>query len=347
VALVKLKQTGVCDFDIPELLFDLDFPGQYFRRIKSVSLTIPCVVGPYTSVSAKLTLLKNRIRKNGNSQASYAYTGIEDANFIHDLVGIQSVATSQAQGSNGLFELNFRDERYLPFEGAGAISTWRLELPTEFHAFDYNSISDVILHMNYTAQEGGDALKATVNTHVNDTLNKWLDELSEEETGLVQLISMKQEFSNEWHRFFQPLTVGEGQTQKHLHQLTFEIRPQHFPYFFRNRQLSLLEIRVALKLKNEDDTNAVISLPLELYQGKGELASAVDPVTNNGLQKGIANLPELAFDTTQDPLGWWQVQIDNMDVDEALKIKINDTSQPAPLDQKKMDDLYLILKYQI
>jgi hypothetical protein len=41
---------------------------------------------------------------------------------------IQSVATSNAQNDSGLFELNFRDERYLPFEGTGAISSWRLEL---------------------------------------------------------------------------------------------------------------------------------------------------------------------------------------------------------------------------
>jgi len=27
-----------------------------------------------------------------------------------------------------MFDLNFRDERYLPFEGAGAISVWQLEL---------------------------------------------------------------------------------------------------------------------------------------------------------------------------------------------------------------------------
>ena len=158
-ALIQLRESGTCEFDISELLFDLDFPGQYFRRIKSVSITLPCVVGPYTSVSAKLTLLKNRIRRNGNSQASYDYTGLEDKKFQHNLVGMQSIATSQAQGDSGLFELNFRDERYLPFEGAGAISTWRLELPTEFHQFDYDSISDVILHMNYTAREGGDLLK--------------------------------------------------------------------------------------------------------------------------------------------------------------------------------------------
>jgi hypothetical protein len=30
----------------------------------------------------------------------------------------QSIATSNAQNDDGMFELNFRDERYLPFEGA-------------------------------------------------------------------------------------------------------------------------------------------------------------------------------------------------------------------------------------
>ena len=35
---------------------------------------------------------------------------------------VQSIVTSHGQNDSGLFELNFRDERYLPFEGAGAIS---------------------------------------------------------------------------------------------------------------------------------------------------------------------------------------------------------------------------------
>ena len=48
--------------NLPELLFDLDNPGHYMRRLKSVALTVPCVVGPYTSVSATLTLLDNQIR---------------------------------------------------------------------------------------------------------------------------------------------------------------------------------------------------------------------------------------------------------------------------------------------
>jgi hypothetical protein len=63
-----------------------------------------------------------------------------------------SIATSSANNDGGAFELNFRDERYLPFAGAGAISRWTLELPKAFRAFDYGSITDVIVHLSYTAK---------------------------------------------------------------------------------------------------------------------------------------------------------------------------------------------------
>ena len=40
-------------------MFDIDFPGHYMRRIRSVTLTIPCVTGPYTGVHCRLTLLSS------------------------------------------------------------------------------------------------------------------------------------------------------------------------------------------------------------------------------------------------------------------------------------------------
>ena len=55
---------------------------------------------------------------------------------------------------------DFRDERYLPFEFAGAVSRWRIELPPETNFFDFDTLSDVVLHLNYTAREGGDVLRA-------------------------------------------------------------------------------------------------------------------------------------------------------------------------------------------
>ena len=57
-------------------------------------------------------------------------------------------------------EAILRDERYLPFEHSGVISEWQLELPAnpskgDPRQFDYKTISDVILHLRYTAREGG------------------------------------------------------------------------------------------------------------------------------------------------------------------------------------------------
>ena len=75
-------------------------------------------------------MLENRIRINTDTASGYAYKGIEDTRFRHDLVGIQSIATSSGEQDAGLFELRFGDDRYLPFEGGGIVSRWRLELHT-------------------------------------------------------------------------------------------------------------------------------------------------------------------------------------------------------------------------
>src|SRR6266511_3737343 len=59
---LRLKVTGRCEIQVPEWMFDLDYPGQYMRRIKNVTLTIPCVTGPYTGVHCRLTLLCSQTR---------------------------------------------------------------------------------------------------------------------------------------------------------------------------------------------------------------------------------------------------------------------------------------------
>ena len=110
---------------------------------------------------------------------------------------IKSIATSNAQNDSGVFELNFRDERYLPFEGTGAISNWKLELPSAIRQFDYNSISDVIIHVKYTAREGSNELKEQVNDSLTDRLNAIAQQLGEE--GLHIAINMRYDLSNEWH----------------------------------------------------------------------------------------------------------------------------------------------------
>ena len=205
LALIKLKETGSCEFALPEVLFDMDYPGHYLRRIKSVSLRIPCVVGPYTSLNCTLRLLEHKFRVNAIAKDKGDYlekTDETDDRFSTVNVPIASIAVSSLEEESGVFELNFHDERYLPFEGAGVISKWRIELPDKFRQFDYDTISDIIIRLRYTSVDGGDKLKKPASDSVMEYI-KSVEELSREE-GLFAFFDLKNEFPSEWHKANQP-----------------------------------------------------------------------------------------------------------------------------------------------
>jgi hypothetical protein len=218
MALLKLKATGSCEVSVPEWLFDLDSPGQFMRRIKTVSLSIPCVVGPYTGIHCKLSLLRSSIR---TSSVMGDYSRAEDGEDIRfrDFTGaIQSIVTSSGQNDNGLFELNLRDERFLPFEGAGAISSWRLELPNDVPQFDFESISDLVLHIRYTSREAGH-LRAGAVTHVKE-------DILQTAGNLVQLFTLNYDFSMAWDQFVAAATDA-------VRRLQLSLTKDLFPYWVK------------------------------------------------------------------------------------------------------------------
>ena len=63
------------------------------------------------------------------SGGAYAKVDENDTRFKTMFGAISSIATSHAQNDSGMFQLNFNDERYLPFEGAGVISEWQISMP--------------------------------------------------------------------------------------------------------------------------------------------------------------------------------------------------------------------------
>ncbi len=295
LALVRLRATGICDFEIPEVLYDMDHAGHYFRRLKSVSMSLPCIAGPYTSVSAKLSLVNNRYRKNTNPNAGYAEDPAGDDRFIYNVGAIQSIATSNAQNDSGVFELNFRDERYLPFENTGAISSWRLELPTEIKQFDYETISDVIIHVKYTAREGGSGLKSLAN----DVLKEQLDAIAQglEENGLHVAINMKHDLPNEWLLF------------KNNGSIDLTLDKSRFPYMVQAFETTIESVMFVAKTTtpadftidvDADTTDAVVAVPLVLGL-----------LTDLGLSKGINS--DIELDT--------QFNLSVLDDTERLKLE--------------------------
>jgi hypothetical protein len=206
LALLQLRETGTCEFVLPEVLFDMDYPGHYMRRIKSVSLRIPCVVGTHTNLNCTLRLLEHKFRTSAIARDKNDYlekTDETDERFSTINVPITSIAVSSLEDESGVFELNFHDERFLPFEGAGVISKWRLELPDQFRQFDYDTISDVVIRLRYTSLEGGNKLKKPASDSVLEYI-KSVEELSGEE-GLFVVFDLKNDFSNEWYSANHPL----------------------------------------------------------------------------------------------------------------------------------------------
>lgn len=96
------------------MLYDFDFPGRYMRRIKSVSLSVPCVVGPYTGLNATLRLLQHRYRVSSMAASGedYAGDGMASGHFRTDIAPITSVAISFGIQNSGVFELNFKDDHF-------------------------------------------------------------------------------------------------------------------------------------------------------------------------------------------------------------------------------------------
>ncbi len=231
LALIQLKETGTCEFTLPEVLFDMDYPGHYMRRIKSVALSVPCVVGPYTSLNCTLRLLEHKFRTSAIAKDKNDYpekTDETDERFSTVNIPITLIAVSTGQNDSGVFELNFRDERYIPFEGAGAISKWRLELPDQFRQFDYDTITDVIMQLRYTAVEGGDKLKKPAGDSVQEYM-KSVEQLSQQE-GLFAAFDLKHDFSSEWYKATQP-PAGATERVLSLNNLN-----ERLPIFTKGRQ---------------------------------------------------------------------------------------------------------------
>jgi hypothetical protein len=268
-ALLQLKATGSCEITIPEWLFDLDGPGHYMRRIKTVSISIPSVTGPYTSINCTLSLLKSSVRHSSLLKDGLYGRELEgeDERFNDYFGAIQSIVTSSGQNDSGLFETNLRDERYLPFEGAGAESTWKLELPDDFKQFDYNTISDLILHLRYTAREGGALLKDGAVQRINDIVE------NAETSGLARSFSLKHDFPMEWHRFVNSTEDDD---------LSIVIKKDHFPYIAQGFDVNISKIQLfaitdgELKGRNIDDID-LTSLSDEINDNnESELAIASD-----------------------------------------------------------------------
>ena len=190
-----LKRTGECDIHLSSELFDQDYPGHYCRQIAAVTVTLPALLGPYTNIHSTLRQVSNTVLLTDNEDGlKYLYGERTDLkvdelplriNYYSD----QQIAISNGIDEAGVFQFSMEDSRYLPFEGTGAISTWKLSIPKEqnlkllvrdegnggnnnkgdepYDLKDFKlNLSDVIINIRYRALKGSPEFENLVRSKV-------------------------------------------------------------------------------------------------------------------------------------------------------------------------------------
>ena len=175
-SLLLLMARGACEFQLKEELFDRDYPGHYFRIIKTIELTVVTQreLEPYQSVNVTLIQLGNKTLLKPDMNGVKYLMG-RDGSEQPDTKTLrvnwranQQVAVSRVNERDaGMFYMDFIfDNRYFPFEGTGLVSSWRLEMPHANNPYLVNNnvldIDDVLIHIRYTAKSDRGRFKGEV-----------------------------------------------------------------------------------------------------------------------------------------------------------------------------------------
>jgi hypothetical protein len=166
-ALFRLIDHGTCDFSLTEEMYDRDFPGHYRRQLKTVAVVLQTAEG--VTANATLTQVHDQLVLRPDPKAlRFLLTGEGETptSIRGNWRPSQQVAFSEPDEygfTTGLFELRFDTDRFLPFEGTGAVSRWRLQLSGPDVAEVRRNLTDVAIKVRYTAFTGGDAFAAEVH----------------------------------------------------------------------------------------------------------------------------------------------------------------------------------------
>jgi Tc toxin complex TcA C-terminal TcB-binding domain len=156
----RVRETGLLRFRTPMTLFDRDFPGHYLRLIKRVRTSLIALVPPMQGIRATLsTTGTSRVVIGGNTFKEVVVQR-----------GPETVALSSPAGATGLFDLDAQPEMLVPFEHIGVDATWQFSLPKPANPFDYGTIADILLTIDYTALANAD-YRAQVVEHLGSTVH--------------------------------------------------------------------------------------------------------------------------------------------------------------------------------
>ncbi len=198
----QFRQTGVLLFNTPMELFDRDFPGHYLRLIKRVRTSVIALIPPTEGIKATLTSV-------GTSRVVIGSGGFFQKITLPPRT--DSVALTSPTNATGLFELTPENQSmFLPFESMGVDAAWQFAMPKAANGFDYSTIADILITVDYTALNSYDYRQQVLQT---------LDD----KVSAERPFSFRDQFADAWYDLHNPDQTTQPMT------VQFRTRRQDFP----------------------------------------------------------------------------------------------------------------------
>lgn len=280
----QFRQNGVLRISTTTELFDRDFPGHYLRLVNRIRVSVIALVPPVEGIKASLTSL-------GISRVVRGSGAFEEATLVRQP---ETVALTSPMNATGMFELQEQPEMLLPFEGMGVAGTWEFRMPRASNPFDYDTIADVLVTIEYTA------------LHSDQYRQQVLQSLDTAVQG-DRVFSFRRQFADAWYDLNHPelvepgkvmqatVTIRRADFQPNLVNGSLKIR--HITLFFARKDGSAVEAKVK-GLRITDATGAVHGPGNDLTTVNGMLSTREGPAT------------VWAVFSRQDPVGAWSFTLE-------------------------------------
>ncbi len=284
----RFRETGVIAFLTPMEMFDRDFPGHYLRLIKRLRTSLIALIPPTQGIRATLTA-------SGISRAVVETDGTFPTVMIRR--DPELVALSSPINATGLFELEAQSEMLLPFESMGVDTTWELSMPKAANPFDYRTIADVLITIEYTALNSFD-----YRQHVIQSLPSTL-------SG-DRPFSFRHQFADQWYDLHNPDQAETAMVVK------FDTRREDFPPNIED--LTIQHVLLYFARKEKEGQPFEVTVTSLRFNGQGgDPATTFDGVISTRRGNATSWKPAMIGKT---PIGEWELSLKSDDAVEEEKI---------------------------
>lgn len=290
--LQRFRETGVITFATPMELFDRDFPGHYLRLLKRVRISVLALIPQTEGIHATLT----------NCGVSRVVVGGYTFSAITVRRDPESVALTSPHNATGLFELTSENDMLLPFEGNGVDTLWEFRMPKSSNHFNYQTITDVLLTIEYTALDS-DIYRQQVLAEMDRSLQS--------DRGF----SFKQQFPDQWYHLCNP------QDEAASVQVGITIDRNAFPPNIDQLKTEHLLLHFA----RDDDTDEIDIGHLYFFDQHGSPPLGGSARTSEGrVSTRSGNASSWLAMTGRPPMGRWELELPMNTVNRIRDGKIDD-----------------------